>query len=79
VLSKGTGKISGPAYVEGNNGSIDMGAEPNTVTNLTTGARRYSRGEKLAYILPTAGGAEGIVCVADGTPGTWKTYGSISA
>lgn len=28
---------------------------------------------------PTAGGFVGWVCVADGSPGTWKTFGAISA
>ena len=28
---------------------------------------------------PTAGGNIGVVCVASGSPGTWKSYGAISA
>ena len=34
----------------------------------------------IAYnTIPTAGGNIGWVCTASGTPGTWKTFGSIGA
>ena len=43
----------------------------------TTGA--WAVGDKLFNMAPTAGGSEGWVCVTAGTPGTWKTFGAISA
>ena len=36
-------------------------------------------GYKLYARAPAAGGYEGWICTAAGTPGTWKTFGSISA
>lgn len=38
----------------------------------------WSRGEKIHFWNASAGSAEGVVCVTAGTPGVWKTYGSIS-
>jgi hypothetical protein len=43
----------------------------------TTGAHKL--GERVYNSAPVAGGTEGWVCTAAGTPGTWKTFGSISA
>jgi hypothetical protein len=36
-------------------------------------------GDRVRFQGPTAGGFIGAVCVSDGAPGTWKTYGAISA
>jgi hypothetical protein len=41
----------------------------------TTGG--YTRGDRLLNLLPTAGGYEGWICTASGSPGTWKGYGLI--
>jgi hypothetical protein len=43
----------------------------------TTGAHKL--GERVYNSAPVAGGTEGWVCTAAGSPGTWKTFGSISA
>lgn len=43
----------------------------------TAGAWR--RGDKVFFTNPSAGGYIGAVCVADGTPGTWKNFGAIQA
>jgi hypothetical protein len=37
----------------------------------------HARGERIYYSSPSAGGREGVVCVASGTPGTWKEFGAI--
>ncbi|AXN39867.1 hypothetical protein [Peribacillus butanolivorans] len=37
----------------------------------------WKRGRKVYNATPTAGGYEGWVCIADGTPGTWKGFGLI--
>lgn len=37
----------------------------------------HAAGELVYNIAPTAGGKVGWVCVAAGTPGTWKAFGSI--
>jgi len=43
----------------------------------TTGT--YLQGDIVYNSAPTAGGNIGWVCTAGGTPGTWKTFGSIAA
>lgn len=43
----------------------------------TTGT--WPVGYKLAARAPAAAGFEGWICTTAGTPGTWKTYGAISA
>ena len=40
---------------------------------------QYARGDKIFDSAPTAGGAEGWVCVAGGSPGTWKPFGNIGS
>lgn len=40
---------------------------------------RWRVGEKVYHTAPTAGGFIGWVCTASGSPGTWKTFGTISA
>ena len=39
----------------------------------------WPQGTRVFYSNPVAGGKEGVVCVASGTPGTWKEFGSIQA
>ena len=39
----------------------------------------WAQGTRIFYDNPVAGGREGVVCVASGSPGTWKEFGSIQA
>jgi len=39
----------------------------------------WLQGDIMYNTSPSAGGFVGWVCVSDGTPGTWKTFGAISA
>ena len=39
----------------------------------------WVRGDKMQFDSPVAGGTAGFICVASGTPGTWKNWGSIAA
>lgn len=39
----------------------------------------FTRGDKVYDNSPSASGNIGFVCVASGTPGTWKSFGNISA
>ncbi len=39
----------------------------------------YDVGDRVEHLAPAAGGNLGWVCVTAGRPGTWKTYGAISA
>lgn len=43
----------------------------------TTGT--WNQGDRVWFYAPAASGMMGWVCVASGTPGTWKTFGAISA
>ncbi|MBW3571031.1 MAG: glycoside hydrolase family 55 protein [Gemmatimonadetes bacterium] len=43
----------------------------------TTG--EWQAGDIMFNLAPTAGGTVGWVCTATGSPGTWKTFGAISA
>jgi hypothetical protein len=55
-------------------GSVARGigtAEPTTGT--------WARGDIVFNLEPSAGGFAGWICVTAGTPGTWKTFGAISA
>jgi hypothetical protein len=36
-------------------------------------------GDKIVNTIPAASGNIGWVCTTAGTPGTWKTYGTIGA
>jgi hypothetical protein len=47
------------------------------ITVAPTGGT-WAIGTKLPNWSPVSGSAEGIICTVSGTPGTWKTYGSIS-
>lgn len=42
-------------------------------------AGTWAVGRRVYKIGPAAAGVEGWICVAAGTPGTWKTFGTISA
>ena len=47
--------------------------------NAIPSAGTWSRGKVLWQSFPQPSGTSGWVCVASGTPGTWKTFGSIAA
>lgn len=51
--------------------------------NAAPTAGRFARGDKMIYSVPDAGGGAnpfiGQVATAGGVPGTWKTFGAISA
>ncbi|UJD04640.1 hypothetical protein PWKp2_00001 [Klebsiella phage PWKp2] len=63
-----------PWRLEGNDWTQTFTAEINTEANLYS-AYKAVLGEKIPYIRPVAGGAEGIVKTSSG----WKTYGSVAA
>jgi hypothetical protein len=39
----------------------------------------WRAGDQVTYLAPVASGFIGVVCVTAGSPGTWKTYGAITA
>lgn len=65
-----------------NSGYLPLGREAFRLASLgitppTTGS--WNRGDMMFNQNATAGGKIGWICVSGGTPGTWKTFGSISA
>lgn len=67
---------------------VSIGADVATINNSWQAVQfgsaapvsgTYIRGAVVYDIAPAAGGTLGWVCVASGTPGTWKTFGAISA
>jgi hypothetical protein len=61
-------------YANANYRAVDMfkvGAVPTTGT--------WAQGDILWNVTASAGGFAGWICVTAGTPGTWKTFGAISA
>jgi hypothetical protein len=52
--------------------------EPGTTTGIPVGGT-WRAGQVLYQKNPAAAGFIGLVCVTAGTPGTWKTFGAISA
>jgi hypothetical protein len=45
---------------------------------IPTAAQQYYAGDRIMNSVPAAGGTIGWVCTTSGTPGTWKTFGSIA-
>lgn len=65
---------SGPWFVSGNDWTQTYTAEINTPSSVYA-AYKPAIGEKVPYLRPQAGGAEGIVYTSTG----WLTYGSIAS
>lgn len=47
--------------------------------NATPSVGTWAIGDRVEYTTPTAGGYIGEVCTTAGNPGTWKTFGAITA
>jgi hypothetical protein len=77
VITLGGGSSSSGA------GTISHGAIYFRTVNIIASAApvsgTYNQGDIFYNVAPTAGGTIGWVCVTAGTPGTWKTFGAISA
>lgn len=63
----------GPTNVYGN-----VGGATRLYLNTAPSFGTWKQGDIVWFQQPTAGGFVGAVCVADGTPGTWKTFGAIT-
>jgi hypothetical protein len=63
-----------PARVDGN-----IGPGSRTYLSAAPVAGSWVAGDKVYFEAPTAGGFVGAVCVTSGSPGTWKTFGAVSA
>ena len=73
-----TGPVFKNGYAVHSNGSSDSAF----VRMLGTAApvsNSWKRGDSVYNSAPASGGTIGWVCVTSGAPGTWKTFGAISA
>jgi hypothetical protein len=61
-------------YIEDITGSFEADG-----SDVVPTAGTWKRGKILYDVTPSASGSIGWVCVTAGTPGTWKTFGAISA
>lgn len=70
-------------HVAGHVGKVDNGRMILLDHSAAPGTGTWLEGDRAEFVAPTAGGGAnpniGAVCVAGGSPGTWKTYGAIAA
>jgi hypothetical protein len=75
--------LTGPVFQNGygvRNASDSVGtAKVRLIDTVAPVAGTYEIGDIVYNSAPTAGGFIGWVCTTAGTPGTWKTFGAISA
>jgi hypothetical protein len=78
LLGEGTTCPVGKRRIEFTNGFgfASLKVFPGTAAP-TSGA--YVRGDRIINTAPAAGGNMGWICVAGGSPGTWKSFGAIAA
>jgi hypothetical protein len=70
-----------PSYAFANSGVQGTGRYGDIGRGMGTAAPiagTWSRGDIVWNIIPSAGGTMGWVCTTAGTPGTWKTFGTIA-
>jgi len=65
----------------GNTGVMNITVADNSWQRSTSAptSGRHLAGEIYYNMIPTAGGNIGFVCTTGGTPGTWKTFGTIGS
>lgn len=75
--------FAGPVFQTGyavkRGSSLTSDVYTRTLGTAAPVAGTYGQGDIVYNRLPTAGGHIGWVCVTSGTPGTWKTFGAITA
>ena len=73
------GGLNGSAsgYIARKDGTRFIVLNLNAIPGSTIGT--WAVGDRVEYTTPTAGGFIGAVCTTAGSPGTWKTFGAISA
>ena len=58
--------------------SVGVGANKMEWASAIPASGTYARGDVVWNLAATAGGVPGWICVAAGTPGTWKAFGTIA-
>jgi hypothetical protein len=59
--------------------AVTRGLRDTFYADVQPSSGRWLQGDIVFNATPSAGGVIGWVCVAGGTPGTWKTFGAIAA
>lgn len=76
-------KDAANGYIVGVNGTLasvyDLGRRLVQRASAAPLSGTYEVGDIVWNTSPTAGGSVGWICTTSGTPGTWKTFGAISA
>lgn len=75
--SEGGGNGYASGYVARKDGTRFIVLNLNATPTGSVGT--WAVGDRVEYTTPTAGGFIGAVCTTAGSPGTWKTFGAISA
>ena len=75
--SEGGGNGYPSGYIARKDGTRFIVLNLNAIPGSTIGT--WAVGDRVEYTTPTAGGFIGAVCTTAGSPGTWKTFGAISA
>lgn len=73
------GQLNVPAFIGAQNGSAPSANVAIYQGKNAPTAGTYGLGDIVLKTNPTAGGKAGFICTTAGTPGTWKTWGSITA
>lgn len=74
-----TGPVFQNGYAVMNPGTAVSAAKTRTLGTAAPTTLTWAQGDIVYNSAPSAGGFIGWVCVVGGTPGTWKTFGAISA
>ena len=74
-----TGPVMQNGYAVMNVGDAVSSAKVRLLNSAAPVTGTFEQGDIVYNNAPTAGGFIGWVCVTGGTPGTWKTFGAISA
>ena len=65
-------------FTEAVNRMFDGSLEGRRTQSAAPTSGTWKRGTIIWNSAPSAGGSVGWICTASGTPGTWKTWGSIA-
>lgn len=82
IFSNGGGIITdniGTVYYTTYNTKTKLGMLTRTYAEAIPISGTWARGDIIYTTVPSAGGYIGWVCTTAGTPGTWKTFGAITA
>ena len=68
-----------PSNRGGSNANLILAQADNYESNATPSTGEWAKGQIIYNTNPSAGGNVGWICTASGSPGTWKSFGTIEA